>query len=98
MLKPDSEFAQKYLDKLCPSEEEQIYIDVLAIEDENLYVEDVILDFYTSEEDLEESALKMLIKSPYYVEWHTDQDGNEIRIVLIDHRQLGSTIKSLRWL
>jgi hypothetical protein len=98
MLKPGFEFAKAYIEKICPSEEDQIYIDVLSIEDEDLYVENVILDFYTNEEDIEESILRLLLRSPYYVEWYTDSDGNDFRIVIIDHRQIGSLVKSLRWL
>ena len=97
MFYPDSETGQAYIEKICPEEEDQIYIDVLALESKDCYVEDVILDFYANENNLESPILELFLKSPYYVEWHTDSEGKEFRIVVIDNRHIASLAKSLSW-
>lgn len=95
MFEPELEGAMALMESICPHEDDQIYLDVLALEDPRDHVEEVIRDFYRRDPSIPDEVIPLLFKSPYHVSWHTDVEGREYRIVVIDNRPLATIIQSL---
>lgn len=95
IIKPEIEGAEALMFAIAPDPGEHVYLDVFSVEDSNTKVEDVIRDFYTRQNDLEPHVCQMFLKSPFHVSWHTDSEGSEYRLLVVDNRNIASVYKSL---
>lgn len=93
-VQPDIEGVEPLMLAVCPNEEDHLYLDVLAIEDNEVPVEVILRDFYASNIE-DPGALALFLKSPYHVSWHTDPEGLEYRLVVIDNRHVASLCHTL---
>lgn len=95
VFEPELESVKHIIEAVCPNAEEQEYLDVLALENPDEHVEDIIKHFYTEQTEISEEFLQLFLKSPFYVSWHTDPNGLEYRVVVIDNRGVAALYKSL---
>lgn len=94
-FQPELEAAMPILATLCPDPEGQEYMDVLALENADDNVEEIIKHFYSNEELIEPELLPAFLRSPYYVCWQTDPNGLQYRLVVIDNRGVAALYSSL---
>jgi hypothetical protein len=95
MFEPEIDGVLNLMLAVCPEEQHHVYLDVLALEDSDNYVEDVIKDFYITNTLIPDNMKELFLRSPYHVSWHTDSQGNQYRLVVIDNRHVAALYSNL---
>lgn len=96
IFEPEIESVAYIIAAVCPNEADQDYLDVLALPDPEDPVEAVIKHFYEhQEEPIPPEILPLFLRSPFYVSWHTDPNGLQYRVVVIDNRGVAALYSSL---
>ena len=94
-FQPDLADALPLMSAVCPNPDDHVYLDVLALENPDERVEEVIRDFYETKTDIPDSVRPLFLRSPFHVSWHTDSAGLDYRLVVIDNRHVASLYQSL---